>query len=65
MTFLKLGGAVGVFAWATVSSDCRSELQVESESEPDDRQREFRKSLLCSTVYVTFAVTEFISTRTA
>jgi len=29
MTFLKRGSAVGVFAWATLSSDCRFELQVE------------------------------------
>jgi len=29
MTFLKRGSAVGVFAWVTLSSDCRFELQVE------------------------------------
>jgi len=46
MTFLKWGSAVGLFAWVTLSSDCRLELQVESESEPADRQREFRKSSL-------------------
>jgi len=34
MTFLKWGGAVGVFAWVTLSSGCRFELQVEIESEP-------------------------------
>jgi len=44
-------GAFGVFSWVTLSSDCRYELQY-SESEPSDRQREFRKSLLCSTVCI-------------
>jgi len=28
MNFLKRGSAVGVFAWVTLSSDCRFELQV-------------------------------------
>jgi len=47
MTFLKRSSEAGVFAWVTLSSDCRFELQVAcNESEPVDRQCEFRKSPL-------------------
>jgi len=48
MTFLKPGGTFGAYSWVTLSSDCRFELQWS----------ELRKSLHCSTVYLTFAVIE-------
>jgi len=65
MTFLKRGDAFGAFSGVILCSNCRFELEW-SESEPVDRPREFRKSLHCSTVYLTFAVTEkFISARKA